>query len=251
MGTRLSGKLGSGMSVDAKLVIFFSANRRILGDFCRPVIILLAASALIVLTDADLFISGIFHDPQHGWLLADDNPWQFTYHYGMIPAFMMALGGLGIFLFGFFYKNIRHYRKIGIFLILFLLVGPGMVVNTLFKDHWGRPRPADIENFGGAASYQPFWQPGEPGQGKSFPSGHASVGFFIFAPFFFLRHNQRRLANLFLALGIAYGLLMGTGRIVQGGHFLSDVIWSGGFTYLSGLTLSYLLKLGGKGANRP
>lgn len=232
------------MSLIVKLANFFRANREPLGDFCLPVLILLAASFLIVLTDADLFISGLFHDPRLGWHLADNNPWKFTYDYGMIPAFIMALGGLGLFFFSLFYKKILPYRRIGIFLIIFLLIGPGLVVNTVFKDHWGRPRPADIENFGGSAVYQPFWQPGEAGEGKSFPSGHASVGFFIFAPFFFLRRDYRRWAFLFLALGIAYGLLMGLGRIVQGGHFLSDVIWSGGLTYLSGLALSYSLKKG-------
>ncbi|MDI6727163.1 MAG: phosphatase PAP2 family protein, partial [Smithellaceae bacterium] len=186
------------MSLIVKLAIFFRADRRPLGDFCLPVLILLAASSLIALTDADLFISGLFYDPQLGWHLADNNPWQFTYDYGMIPAFIMALGGFGLVLFSLFYEKIRHCRKIGIFLVLFLLIGPGLVVNIVFKDHWGRPRPAEIENFGGTAAYQPFWQPGEAGEGKSFPSGHASVGFFILAPFFFLRRNYRRLAFLFL-----------------------------------------------------
>ena len=35
---------------------------------------------------------------------------------------------------------------------------------------------------------------------------------------------------------------MGTARVVQGGHFPSDVVWAGGFTYLTGLGLSYFFR---------
>jgi len=36
---------------------------------------------------------------------------------------------------------------------------------------------------------------------------------------------------------------MGLGRMIQGGHFASDVIWAGGLIYLIGLILYYLLGL--------
>jgi lipid A 4'-phosphatase len=39
------------------------------------------------------------------------------------------------------------------------------------------------------------------------------------------RHGRWRYAALGAAFG--YGWLMGCGRIVQGGHFFSDVVWSG------------------------
>lgn len=223
------------------------ALRKALGPrfsrFLWPALFLTATTFLIALTGADLRFSGLYYYPEDGWYLAHSNPWYFIYHYGMIPAFALALGGLAIWVLGFFYKQLLPHRKSALFLVIFLVVGPGLVVNTIFKDHWGRPRPADIVNFGGAAIYQPCWKLGEAGQGKSFPSGHASVGFFLFAPWFFLRQKNSRLAFAFLALGIAYGSLMGLGRIVQGGHFISDVVWSGGITYLTGLSLSYIFWL--------
>jgi len=36
---------------------------------------------------------------------------------------------------------------------------------------------------------------------------------------------------------------MGVARMVQGGHFPSDVLWAGGMVYLVGLSLYYLLRL--------
>ena len=87
-----------------------------------------------------------------------------------------------------------------------------------------------------------MWQKGISGEGKSFPSGHASVAFYLFTPFFPLRGSRKKWAVLFLSLGMSYGILMGFTRMVQGGHFPSDVVWAGGFTYLAGLVLSCFFK---------
>jgi membrane-associated PAP2 superfamily phosphatase len=38
--------------------------------------------------------------------------------------------------------------------------------------------------------------------------------------------------------GLVYGCIMGMARIIQGGHFLSDVLWSAGFVYLTALVLA-------------
>jgi len=119
-----------------------------------------------------------------------------------------------------------------------MVLGPGLIVNTAFKHNWGRPRPRQILELGGTQKYLPVWQKGISGEGKSFPSGHASVAFYLFTPFFFLRKSRKKWAVFFLLLGITYGLFMGAARMVQGAHFPSDVVWSGGVTYLTGLVLA-------------
>lgn len=40
-------------------------------------------------------------------------------------------------------------RRAAIFLLISLALGPGLLVNTVFKDHWGRARPSQIVEFGG------------------------------------------------------------------------------------------------------
>jgi membrane-associated PAP2 superfamily phosphatase len=47
----------------------------------------------------------------------------------------------------------------------------------------------------------------------------------------------------FLALGIGYGAFIGLVRMIQGAHFLSDILWSLGFVYLSALALFYAMRL--------
>ncbi len=63
----------------------------------------------------------------------------------------------------------------GAFLILSVVIGPGLIINAVFKDHWDRPRPRDVVEFGGMLQCTPAPLRGE--SGESFPCGHCSVGF--------------------------------------------------------------------------
>jgi lipid A 4'-phosphatase len=211
-------------------------------NFTLPLSVVLFLTAVLTVMNADIEIEKWFHSPESGWFLGEAMPWSFLYQYGNIPAFLLSLGGLLAFVLSFFYKKVTAYRKIGLFMVVFMILGPGLLINTVFKDHWGRPRPADIVNFGGTEAFHHVWEKGPSGQGKSFPSGHASVGFFLFAPFFILKKSSQKWAVFFLCLGIFYGMLMGVGRMIQGGHFLTDVIWSAAFTYLTGLILYYIFR---------
>jgi lipid A 4'-phosphatase len=130
----------------------------------------------------------------------------------------------------------RQLRAAG-FLLLLMLLGPGLLVNAL-KDSWGRARPAQITEFGGAAHFTPFLIPAkECARNCSFPSGHAAIGFWFMGPAFI----DRRRRTLWFALGILCGLGIGCVRIAQGGHFLSDVLFSGWIVYGTALVLSRML----------
>ncbi|THB75916.1 MAG: phosphatase PAP2 family protein [Desulfobulbaceae bacterium] len=198
----------------------------------------------------------------HNWFV------RFLYDYGPVPAIASTVAGFVLFITSFFIYQFRKYRRIGGFLVLFLVIGSGVMVNVIFKEYWGRPRPRQIVEFGGVADYIP---PGKRGplvlteesqklvqvaegeinwenlrniaklRGKynSFPAGHASVGFFMMFPFFFLRSRKGRI--FWMSVGISYGMLMGVVRSVQGAHFLSDVIWAGFMMYFTGVVLQYFM----------
>ncbi len=76
---------------------------------------------------------------------------------------------------------------------------------------------------------------------SSFPSGHAAVAFFLMGPGFVINSHRRWLRRACFAGGMGYGLAMGFTRVMQGGHFLSDVLWAGTIVYLSGVGLAWLL----------
>ena len=49
--------------------------------------------------------------------------------------------------------------RASVFLIATLALGPGVMANAIFKDHWHRPRPPGITKFYGHAQKRlvPFW----------------------------------------------------------------------------------------------
>ena len=118
-----------------------------------------------------------------------------------------------------------------VFLLTTLLVGPGLITHTLLKDNsFDRPRPRQIEAFDGAAAYAPpFHYSGECRRNCSFVSGHAAIGFWFLVVGWALQ--QRR----WFAIGVMIGLLVGGFRVIQGAHFLSDVVFAFWVVYFTGL----------------
>ena len=129
--------------------------------------------------------------------------------------------------------------RAGLFLVLLFIIGPGLIVNHGFKNHWGRPRPHQIEEFGGQHAFVPLGSPGPLQQhNSSFPSGHAAVAFYLISPGFILHAQRRRLSNVLICSGLLFGGLMALVRVIQGGHFVSDVLWSAVIVYFTAVTLS-------------
>jgi lipid A 4'-phosphatase len=215
-------------------------NKEMLLDLLIPLLILVSLTMVFWFTNADIELQKFFYLPEKGWYLAEKNPWIFFCHYGRIPGIILLASAILIFISSLLSPETLPYRKIALFLIVYMALGPGLIVNAIFKPYWGRPRPTQIVNFGGHQQYLPPFKIGTSQDCRSFPSGHASMGFFLFSPFFFLRRNGRKWAMFFLFVGISYGVLMGFCRMVQGGHFASDILWSWGFMYLTGLMLHYL-----------
>ncbi|MDR0717023.1 MAG: phosphatase PAP2 family protein, partial [Azoarcus sp.] len=84
---------------------------------------------------------------------------------------------------------------------------------------------------GGNARFTPALQPTDQcGKNCSFVSGHASAGFFAVSLGFLGGASARRRWTL---AGLALGGIAGLGRIAQGGHFLSDVVFAFFITWWS------------------
>lgn len=214
-------------------------------------IALSGATALLASFNADKGISGYFYAREIGFPLGNEVPWSLLYRYGEIPGFLLAGGALLVLGAGFFRKRWAGWRRSAAFLLLLLGVGPGLLVNLTFKEHWGRPRPRHTVEFGGTQTFLQPWQPGARPQDNSFPSGHASIAFYLIGPYFIYRGVNRKVAGQWLAGGFAYGVFMGAARVVQGGHYPTDVLWSAGMVYISGELLSALMKIPDGGAGAP
>lgn len=172
------------------------------------------------------------------WPGQSTQPWALLYHYGELLAGITGLLGLLAFLISFYDPKRRNWRGPGLYLFLLLLIGPGLLVNVLLKGLVGRPRPSEISPFGGAWNFIRPFKLGVPGRGLSFPSGHASSAFYFFGFFFILKGQKRWWA---LLATFAFGCLMGLARILQGGHFLSDILFCGAMLFTLAACLSPLI----------
>lgn len=216
-----------------------------------PLVPLLSLTMLFRLTDADIAICRAFYDAGDGsWAVGEAGLWKFVYSYGTLPGMAVGIAALAIGVASLAWRRLSAYRNAAFFLAAVLAVGPGLLVNTVFKPHWCRPRPRQIAEFGGTQQFVPVWSRTSERMCKSFPSGHASIGFYLMAPAFLFYRRRRRLTLGFVGLGLAGGIVLGIARIAQGGHFPSDVLWSAGMTYLSAVALYCLFGLGGRGALR-
>ena len=188
-----------------------------------------AAIALFLLApDIDLWTSGLFYRPGEGFFLANFGvvralyravPWIVTVEIIGIPLLLLLgwwrgheIAGIGL--------------KQGLFVLLVLALGPGLVVNTVFKDHWGRARPSQVVDFGGNQTFTAAPLPANACEKNcSFVSGHAAAGFGLLAFSFLARDRRRR--RFVGASAVAAGSAIGLARMAQGAHFLSDVVFAG------------------------
>ncbi len=184
------------------------------------------ATLVFGLTRLDIEASRLFYHPGAAdpWPLARQLPWSALYRAAPWITAALIGSGLAALFFGAMRKR-ADWRRYAVFVLLSVVIGPGLVVNALFKDHWARPRPRDVIELGGPLHYQPAPLPGGEG-GGSFPCGHCSVGFLLGAGWWIWRRPRPGLARASLASGLVAGFALGLGRMAAGGHFLSDVIWS-------------------------
>lgn len=194
---------------------------------------LLLLALLAVLTTAlspftDIWVSSLFYNADNGGFYFK-NLFLFKFLRKGFPEIMGGFSAL-IILTGFFnYIKKQKYGGISIkdslFLTFSMALGPGLIVNSILKEFSGRARPSQITVFGGEKSFTAVLQlANQCDNNCSFASGHASFAFWLTALAMIAPPQHRK---LFLLLLLTVGFLVGFTRIVQGGHFLSDVIFGG------------------------
>ncbi len=211
------------------------AYRRMwLPELVAAVLVGLAAVILSHVPWGDRAVTSLFFEAagEHHWPLSKQAPWIWFNRYAGIGTALMAGIALLLLFCSYFVDRLRRFRIHMLFLILVIAMGPGIAVNLLLKELWGRPRPKQVAEFGGWSSYRSIANPDEPGSGKSFPCGHCSASFAIIALYFIGRRHHRVLASLALALALILGGGMSAARVMSGAHFLSDALMAGVVVFL-------------------
>jgi lipid A 4'-phosphatase len=181
----------------------------------------------------DLDVAGLTFDSGRQLFGVNAQPWvQYTREAArviigllVLPAFIAILGKLILP-----HRRMLIEGRAALFLIATLALGPGVLTNLVLKDHWGRARPIDVQQFGGAYHFTPWWDPhGDCPNNCSFVAGEPSGAFWTLAPAALAPPELRVVAY---AAALAFGIGIGALRMAGGAHFFSDVVFAGVFMYL-------------------
>lgn len=199
------------------------------------------AFIFIIFYPLDLKFSELFYTSSEGFYL-NRNIFLIAIHEA-VPWIVILLSFSYLSLLALSFANINPVKSLArpqlVFLIVTLIVGPGIIVNSLLKEYSGRARPIHNEYYGGDKKFSKALTISNQCQSNcSFTSGDASVGFSLFA-FAFIFKRRKILINI---TAILAGSFIGMARIMQGLHFASDVIFSGIFVYATCLLIYWILK---------
>jgi lipid A 4'-phosphatase len=126
--------------------------------------------------------------------------------------------------------------RAAVVLVLSLALGPGLIVNGVLKEHWGRARPSQVAEFGRDKVFTPALVPTDQCERNcSFASGEAAMGFGLTALALVIGRS------VWLIPGLVLGVMLSLVRMAAGGHFLSDVIFGGLIASATGLLVYALV----------
>ena len=189
---------------------------------------LLLASCFIVLLwpELDLWVAQQFYE-ERGTFPAGDWVWvQATYVWAPRVGMALTLCALLVIVARWIQPTqvLRGVWRKSLAWLLVVVIGVGLLVHEGLKNQVGRPRPAHTLSMGGDAPFIPALHSSHLCQRNcSFVSGHAAIGFCIMTLGLWSAPAARR---RWWILGTLAGTLIGLGRIMQGGHFLSDVVFT-------------------------
>ena len=196
------------------------------------------AVLFVAFPQIDLWASGLFYDGDGLWLFGREDPWLAIPYRGLPIVGQGLLGLLAVLLLASWLPPLsRRFpwllaRRVTLgFLLTGALLGPVLLVDATLKEHSGRTRPVNTEQFGKTRQFTPAFIPADQcDKNCSFVSGHVATAAFIMA-FGWLGAPATR--RRWLLGSIAFAGFFALVRMAPGGHFLSDCLFAWFSTYFS------------------
>lgn len=184
------------------------------------ILILLSGLVLLLSPFLDSYLALIPYDLKTRTFYGETHLWCKIIYYGVnvttvilivVPLFLLFISRK------FESEKKRLIQRMAIISYLSLAIGPGLIVNSILKENWGRARPYQV-----IRDHHPFSLPWQPHFSRpmdnSMPSGHVSIGAFIGVPFIAAR--RRKIGITLSSIGF---ILVALVRWLQGGHYFSDI----------------------------
>jgi membrane-associated PAP2 superfamily phosphatase len=203
---------------------------------------LVVGGVFAVYPQFDLDLAALFYDPATQTFPAQGSGWLQSAR-DAATALITLLVAPAIF--AVLRKLVMPRRRMliagraAVFLIVTLVLGPGVLANGILKAHWARPRPGEVTQLGGTINFTPWWDPrGQCTDNCSFIAGEPSGAFWTLAPAALTPPQWRPLAY---GAALLFGAAMGAMRMAAGAHFFTDVVFAGVFMFLLAWTFHGLI----------
>lgn len=195
----------------------------------RPVLVLLALLALVsgifvLAPGLDIAVSRLFYEPGAAGFVGRSGLAEVLRDLGHYAVWLVAIaaGAASLVKVAAPASRLLIRPRQVLFLFASLAIGPGLIVNLLLKNVWGRARPREIVEFGGNATFSPAWWPSDQCHlNCSFVSGEAAAAFFLVSLALIAPPAWRPAVAI---VTTSFAALVSAARIAGGGHFLSDVL---------------------------
>ena len=195
----------------------------------------------------DLWAASLFFDPETGkFPISRDEDWETVRNLAYWVPYLLIAPSVFVLIRKLVFPRTKMViaPSVALFLVGSFIAGPGVLTNLVLKDNWGRPRPNQVEQFGGKADFEPWWRPGgDCERNCSFVSGEGSLAFWTVAPAMLAPPPARPFA---MGAAVLFGTSVGGLRVAFGRHFLSDVLFAGVFTVTMVMLFYYLLLAPGR-----
>jgi lipid A 4'-phosphatase len=221
------------IKIDKNLKVFEKINSSI---YALSLIVFSLGAVFVSIGDGlDIYISGLFYKGGENFILQGFDFLSIlirSFFLKILVIYLVILPPLSMLLpIKIIFFNFKFKFKEIIFIFFTISFNLVLMVNILLKDMWGRARPNDILELGGENVFTPWYNfSQECFKNCSFVSGDAAVGFSIII-FYFITKKK-----IFFWLALFLGGILSITRILEGGHFFSDVWFAGFFIF----TLSFI-----------
>jgi len=198
-----------------------ASGRPVLAAF---LLLLFVSLVFLAFPQLDIAVSRLFYDPASGFLDRRFAFVEFVRDAGRLLEWAFAMAVLLPLPLKVVLPQLRLpiRPRMTLFVLISFALGPGLIVNGILKDHWGRARPRQILDLGGDAAFTPVWWLSDQCQRNcSFVSGEGASAFWLMAVVFLVPKEWKWPVGI---VTLAFAAIVSLARIMAGGHFLSDVL---------------------------
>jgi lipid A 4'-phosphatase len=209
-------------------------NSRVIELRVAGVVFALLVALFVAFPEIDLAVSGAFFHQAGQWFPPEDGLIRGLAYRGLPRIGQLLLAVLAALLALSFVRQLprlKARRAVIGFLLASALLGPVLLVDYSLKGHFGRARPATVQEFGGDRQFTPAFVPADQCKGNcSFVSGHVATAAFIMAFGWLGAPGVRR---RWLVASLVFASYFAWIRMTAGGHFLSDTVFAWFSTYFT------------------